>query len=257
VFPTGRNWARGKHAVAAETIWTVSLFPTHPNNQPSGIAKGTKALLRPWQLPFPPARGAGTLLRPRRLPFPPTKGAGTLLCPWQRLFPPAKGAEPLLRPWQTAFLPARGTKTLSYPRQLRSFSVDSPAVDQVHFDALYQVHHPCPKTFSEPHSVYQVHPMKSDLVHLTTKTITTRGAETLLRPGRLPFPPPGAPRLFSAPGKLLFFLPGALEPFSAPGNHFSSCQGHCDPFLPLATCFSSYQGRWGPSLPLAITFSSC
>ena len=128
------------------------------------------------------ARGAGPLIRPYQLPSPPARGARTLLRPGQRLFPPAKGAKPLLRPWQLLFPPARGTKTLSYPRQLRSFSVDSPAVDQVHFDALYQVHHPCPKTFSEPHSVYQVHPMKSDLVHLSTKTITIRGAEAPLRP---------------------------------------------------------------------------
>ena len=132
-----------------------------------------------------------------------------------RKHPPVRGAALLLRPWQTAFLPARGTAPPFCPWQLLSISVDSPAVDQVHFDALYQVHHPCPKTFSEPHSVYQVHPMKSDLVHLTTKTITTRGAETLLRPGQpvffaargaeaplrprqLPFPPSGALELFSS-----------------------------------------------------------
>ena len=176
MFPTGRNWARGKHAVAAETIWTVSLFPTHPNNQPSGIAKGTKALLRPWQLLFPPARGAGALL-----------------CPWQLLFSSCQGhCAPFL------------------PLAIAVYFGDSPAVDQVHFDALYQVHHPCPKTVSEPHSVYQVHPMKSDLVHLSTKTITTRGAETLLRPGRLPL---------------------------------SLHQGHCAPFLPLAITFSSCQGH--------------
>ena len=63
--------------------------------------------------------------------------------------------------------------------------------------------------------MYQVHPLKSHLVHLTTKTITTRGAETLLRPGQpvffaargaeaplrprqLPFPPSGALELFSS-----------------------------------------------------------
>ena len=115
VFPTGRNWARGKHAVAAETIWTVSLFPTHPNNQPSGIARGTKALLRPWQLLFPPAKGAEPLLRPWQTAFLPARGAGALLCPWQLLFPPARGTAPPFCPWQLLFLPARGTKTLSCP----------------------------------------------------------------------------------------------------------------------------------------------
>jgi hypothetical protein len=114
------------------------------------------------------------------------------------LFLPAKGTAPLFCPWQSLFLPAKGTAPLFCPWQLLSISVDSPAVDQVHFDALYQVHHPCPKTFSEPHSVYQVHPMKSDLVHLSTKTITTRGAETPLRPRQLPFPPSGALELFSS-----------------------------------------------------------
>ena len=39
-------------------------------------------------------------------------------------------------------------------------------VDQVHFEGLYQVHHPCPKSPPEPHLVYLVHPLKEDLVHL-------------------------------------------------------------------------------------------
>ena len=94
---------------------------------------------------------------------------------------------------------AGGTGTLLCPWQLPSFSIESPAVDQVHFDALYQVHHPCPKTLSEPHSAYQVHPLRFHLVHLTTKTITTKGAETLLRPGQLVF--------FAARGAGTFFGP--------------------------------------------------
>ena len=96
-----------------------------------------------------------------------------------------KGAESLLRPWQLPFPPARGTKTLSCPRQLLSFSVDSPAVDQVHFQVPYQVHRMCPRGASEAGLVYQVHPLKSDLVLLTRKETSARGTEPPLCPWQL------------------------------------------------------------------------
>ena len=117
-----------------------------------------------------------------------------------------RGAETLLRPGQPVFSAPRGAETLLRPGQLRSFSVDSPAVDQVHFDALYQVHHPGLRTPSEPLWVDLVHPLKSHLVHLTTKTITTRGTETLLRPGQ--------PVFFAARGAETPLRPGQLPSFS-------------------------------------------
>ena len=49
-------------------------------------------------------------------------------------------------------------------------------VDQVHFEGLYQVHHPCLKSPSEPHLVYLVHPQKEDLVHLGVKITAAGGA---------------------------------------------------------------------------------
>ena len=39
-------------------------------------------------------------------------------------------------------------------------------MDLVHFEVLYQVHYPWPKSPSEPHLVYLVHPLEVDLVHL-------------------------------------------------------------------------------------------
>ena len=81
----------------------------------------------------------------------------------------------------TKTITTRGAETLLRPGQLRSFSIDSPAVDLVHFEGPYQVHQPCPRTPSEPLWVDLVHPLKSHLVHLTTKTITTKGAGALLR----------------------------------------------------------------------------
>ena len=53
-------------------------------------------------------------------------------------------------------------------------------VDLVHFEGLYQVHHPWPKSPSEPHLVYLVHPLKEDLVHLGMKTTVAGGAGILL-----------------------------------------------------------------------------
>ena len=53
-------------------------------------------------------------------------------------------------------------------------------VDQVHFEGLYQVHHPCLKSPSEPHLVYLVHPQKEDLVHQSVMTIAVGDARILL-----------------------------------------------------------------------------
>ena len=47
-------------------------------------------------------------------------------------------------------------------------------MDLVHFEGLYQVHHPCPKSPSEPHLVYLVHPLEVDLVHLGATTLLPR-----------------------------------------------------------------------------------
>ena len=52
--------------------------------------------------------------------------------------------------------------------------------------------------------MYQVHPLKSDLVHLTTKTIATKGAELLFRPWQLPFPPARGTKTLSCPWQLPF-----------------------------------------------------
>ena len=53
-------------------------------------------------------------------------------------------------------------------------------VDLVHFEGLYQVHYPWPKSPSESHMVYLVHPLKEDLVHLGVKTTAAGGAGILL-----------------------------------------------------------------------------
>ena len=53
-------------------------------------------------------------------------------------------------------------------------SREESRVDQVHFEVLYQVHHPCPKSPPEPHMVYLVHPLKEDLVHLGATTLLPR-----------------------------------------------------------------------------------
>ena len=53
-------------------------------------------------------------------------------------------------------------------------SREESRVDQVHFEVLYQVHYPWPKSPSEPHMVYLVHPLKEDLVHLGATTLLPR-----------------------------------------------------------------------------------
>ena len=53
-------------------------------------------------------------------------------------------------------------------------------MDLVHFEGLYQVHHPWPKSPSVPHLVDLVHPLKEDLVHLGVKTTAAGGAGILL-----------------------------------------------------------------------------
>ena len=55
-------------------------------------------------------------------------------------------------------------------------------MDLVHFEVLYQVHHPCPKSPSEPHLVYLVHPLEVDLVHLGVKTTAAGGVGILVCP---------------------------------------------------------------------------
>ena len=91
-------------------------------------------------------------------------------------FSPARGDEPPLRPWQLVILATGGTET---PLALGT------AVDQVHFEGLYQVHRHRLRTPSEPHWVYLIHPLKSDLVHLIRKATTfspAGGDEPPLRP---------------------------------------------------------------------------
>ena len=69
-------------------------------------------------------------------------------------------------------------------------------MDLVHFEGLYQVHYPWPKSPSEPHMVYLVHPLKEDLVHLGATTLLPRTLfwySTIVQAG-----PPGAPE---APGE--------------------------------------------------------
>ena len=53
-------------------------------------------------------------------------------------------------------------------------------MDLVHFEVLYQVHYPWPKSPSEPHLVYLVHPLKEDLVHLGATTTAAGGAGIIL-----------------------------------------------------------------------------
>ena len=55
-------------------------------------------------------------------------------------------------------------------------------MDLVHFEGLYQVHHPCPKSPPEPHLVYLVHPLKEDLVHPGVKTTAAGGVGILVCP---------------------------------------------------------------------------
>ena len=97
-----------------------------------------------------------------------------LLRPWEPLSPSARGAAPLLRPWEPLSRPSGVL--------LVETMAKSTAVDQVHFEGLYQVHYPCPRSRSGPHWVYQVHPLKSDQVHLARKLPAVRGAAPHLRP---------------------------------------------------------------------------
>ena len=132
----------------------------------------------------------------------------------------------------------RTVRIREQPKKQRAFAaamtggvpLRHPAVDQVHFDAPYQVHRPCPRSPSEPHWVYQVHPLKSNLVQLTRKTPVARGTEALLRPRRPQFPPARGARALLRPRRLLSCLPGALGPLSAPGNCFFLQPGALRPF---------------------------
>ncbi len=56
-----------------------------------------------------------------------------------------------------------------------------PLLDQVHFQLADQVQHPCPRGCSGQESVYQVHPLEVDQVHLMVRLLRHQGAKIFLR----------------------------------------------------------------------------
>ena len=93
----------------------------------------------------------------------------------------------------------------------------TPAVDQVHFEGLYQVHRPCLRSPSEPLWVYLVHPLKSHLVHLTMKATGFPCCQGRRRP-------------VSPPATGFLRRQGRHDPSSPSGRNSGGTSGRIRPF---------------------------
>ena len=118
--------------------------------------------------------------------------------------------------WAPVIWPSRLRTQDARPRVSLFYSPPIPSVDQVHFECLYQVHHPRPRGPSEPHQVDQVHLLKSDLVHPTVKTNAAKGTATSLRPWQLLLHPTRGAATPLRPWQRLFRAPRGAMPLVRP-----------------------------------------